>query len=114
MATFTSKKEIVERLRKQISEKDSTAINTLMLVYAHQLEDEQQHETVKYHNGIGFKPQDARMGSSLAKWYKEKGFFTPKQITLVKRIAAKYAAQVVETKICSGHICKSADGWVWL
>lgn len=114
MATFSSKKEIVERLRKQISEKDSTAINTLMLVYAHQLDDEQKLEIVKYHNGIGFKPQDARMGCSLAKWYKDKGFFTPKQIVLVKRIAAKYAGQVVETKISSGNICKSPDGWVWL
>ena len=88
---FSSKREIIEKLRKQISEKDSTAIHTLMFVYANQVEDEQRHETVKYHNGVGFKPQDAKRGSGLAKWYKEKGFFTAKQIEFVKVIVSTSA-----------------------
>lgn len=113
-ATFNSKHEIVEKLKKQIAEKDSTAVHTLMFVYANQMEDEQRHETVKYHNGIGFKPQDARMGCSLAKWYKEKGFFTAKQMNAVKRMVQKYAGQVVEAKICSGNICRTDCGWMWV
>ena len=75
---FNTKKEMIEKLRKQISEKDSTAIHTLMFVFDRQAEDEQWHEVVKYHNGVGFKPQDAKKGSSFAKWYKDKGFFTAK------------------------------------
>lgn len=113
-ASFNSKREIVEKLKKQIVEKDSTAIHTLMFVYANQMEDEQRHETVKYHNGIGFKPQDARIGCLLAKWYKEKGFFTAKQIAYVKRMVQKYAGQVVESKICSGNICRTDCGWMWM
>lgn len=113
MATFTSKKEIVERLRKQISEKDSTAIHTLMFVYGNQVDDEQELEMVKYHNNIGFKPQDAKKGSSFAKWYEEKGFFTKKQVTVVKRMVEKYAGQVVEMKIRSGEIYKEDQTWIW-
>lgn len=113
MATFTSKREIVERLQKKIEVNDKTAIHTLMLVYANQMEDEKRHETVKYHNGIGFKPQDARMGCSLAKWYKEKGFFTAKQVAYVKRIVQKYAGQVVESKISEGEIHKLGKEWIW-
>lgn len=111
---FNTKHEMVEKLRKQIEAKDSTAINTLMLVFQHQEEDEQRHEMVKYHNGVGFKPQDAKKGCSFAKWYKKNGFFTEKQIAVVKRMVVKYAGQVVETKIITGEIRKTSLGeWVW-
>ena len=74
----------------------------------------QNQETVKYRNGIGFKPQDAKRGSSFAKWYNDKGFFTSKQIYAVKQIVTKYAGQVVEAKIYSGEIRQISRGeWVW-
>ena len=111
---FNTKKEMIEKLRKQISDKDSTAIHTLMFVFDRQVEDEQRQETVKYRNGVGFKPQDAKRGSNLAKWYKDKGFFTAKQIAYVKRIVEKYAGQVIEAKITSGEIRKTSLGeWIW-
>ena len=111
--TFSSKGEIVERLRKQIAEKDSTAIHTLMFVFANQTEDEQRHEMVKYHNGVGFVARDAEIGSNFAKWYKEKGFFTAKQLAAVKKMVRKYAGQVVSLKIFSGEIKKIGNVWVW-
>lgn len=111
---FTGKKEIIEKLRKQIADKDSTAIHTLMFVYGRQVDEEQCQETVKYHNGVGFKPQDAKLGSSFAKWYNDKGFLTAKQLTAVKRMVAKYAGQVVEAKICEGDIRQLERGsWIW-
>lgn len=111
---FTSKHEIVEKLRKQIEIKDSTAIHTLMFVFDRQIEDEQRQETVKYRNGIGFKPQDAKRGSSFAKWYQDKGFFTAKQMNCVRRLVLKYAGQVVEAKICAGEIKQLGRGdWIW-
>lgn len=111
---FTSKQEIVEKLRKQIADKDSTAIHTLMFVYERQVDDEQLHETVKYRNGVGFKPQDAKIGSSFVKWYKSKGLFTAKQMAAVKKMVAKYAGQVVEAKIDAGNIRQLNRGsWIW-
>lgn len=111
---FTSKRKIVEGLRKQIEMKDSTAIHTLMFVFDRQVEDEQNQEVVKYNNGMGFKPQDAKLGSSFAKWYQNKGFFTAKQMNCVKRLVSKYAGQVVEAKICAGEIKQLGRGdWIW-
>jgi polyribonucleotide nucleotidyltransferase len=111
---FTSKKEIVEKLRKQIENKDYTAIHTLLFIYDKQVEDEKCSESVNHSNGVGFKPQDAKIGSSLATWYRSKGFFTSKQINTVKQIVTKYAGQVVEAKICEGEIRKIKRGeWIW-
>ena len=85
-----------------------------MLVYARQVEDEKLQETVKYRNGVGFRPQDAKRGSSFAKWYQDKGFFTEKQLNVVKRMVTKYAGQVVEAKIESGDIRQLGRGsWIW-
>ena len=50
---FSSKHEIVEKLRKQIETKDSTAIHTLMFIFYRQAEDEKNQEMVKYRNGMG-------------------------------------------------------------
>ena len=113
MATFANKKEIVDRLKAQIEVKDSTAIHALMFVYDNQLEDEKVCEDVKHNNGVGFKTSDAKSGSTFAKWYKEKGFFTQKQITVVKRIVKKYAGQIVNCKIDSGEIYKEGKTWIW-
>lgn len=85
-----------------------------MFVYDRQAEDEQTHETVKYRNGVGFKPQDVKLGSSFVKWYKDRGFFTAKQMIAVKRLVSKYAGQVVEAKIDSGNIRQlNRDLWIW-
>lgn len=111
---FTSKKAIIEKLRAQIEVKDSTAIHALMFIYDNQTIDEQAHSAVTYYNGVGFKPHDVKSGSSFAKWYKEKGFFTEKQITCVKRMIAKYAGQIVDCKIRAGEIKQVKRGeWIW-
>lgn len=114
MATFKSKTEIIERLKSQIEVKDSTAIHTLLFVYDNQIEDEKASKSVRHHNGVGFKPQDAVIGSNFATWYKEKGFFTERQMRSVKRLVKKYAGQIVECKISEGEIVQLRRGnWVW-
>lgn len=111
---FSSKKEIVDRLRNRIELKDSTAIHALVFIYDKQVEDEKFSEEVKHRNGIGFKPQDAKKGSSFAKWYLDKGFLTGKQMACVKRMITKYAGQIVEIKINEGEIRQIKRGeWVW-
>lgn len=111
---FSSKKEIIGKLRNQIEMKDSTAIHALTFIYSKQVEDEKRHESVKYRNGVGFKPQDAKKGSGLAKWYLDKGFLTVKQIARVKKMVAKYAGQIVELKINDGEIKQIRRGeWIW-
>lgn len=114
MAIFTSKKSIVDRLKNQIEVRDNTAIHTLMFIYGRQSSDEQEHRTVKYRNHIGFKPQDAKVGTSLAQWYETHGKFSDSQIQLVKHVVKKYAGQVVSSKISSGDIRKVGKEWIWV
>jgi hypothetical protein len=46
------------------------------------------------HNGVGWSKFDARVGTSLATWYKAKGWLTPKQIGLARKIVMKYSGQL--------------------
>ena len=42
--------------------------------------DEQAQEATTHHNGRGFRPCHARMGTSMANFFTKTGFLTPKQI----------------------------------
>ena len=111
---FKSKQEIVDRLKKQIEVKDSTAIHALTFIYDRQAEDERRHEVVRYNNGMGFKPQDAKIGSGFAKLYLDKVFLMKKQVASIKKLVVKYASQIVEAKIDAGEIQKVKHGeWIW-
>lgn len=113
MATFTSKKEIVEKLKIQISEKDDTAINALLFVYAHQEASEQDSSVTSFNNGVGFNKQDAEFCTSLVNQYNERGSFSGKQLECIKRVMKKYAGQIVELKLGNGDIVKSGRVYTW-
>ena len=113
MAQFTSKKEIVSRLQKQIETKDATAIHALLFIYDKQEADEQNNERTLYHNGVGFNGTDAEFGSSLARQYRERGFLSPKQMGFVRKLIRKYAGQIVEIKLAEGEIRKEGKVYIW-
>ena len=113
MAQFTSKKEIVSRLQKQIEEKDATAIHALLFIYDKQETEEQEYEHTHYANGVGFNKADAEFGSSLARQYRERGFLSPKQMGFVRKLIRKYAGQIVEIKLAEGEIRKEGKVYIW-
>ena len=113
MAQFTSKKEIVSRLQKQIEEKDATAIHALLFIYDKQEEEEREYEHTHYANGVGFNKADAEFGSSLARQYRERGFLSPKQMGFVRKLIRKYAGQIVEIKLAEGEIRKEGKVYIW-
>ena len=113
MARFTSKKEIVSRLQKQIEERDATAIHALLFIYDKQEADEQNNERTLYHNGVGFNGTDAEFGSSLARQYRNRGFLSPKQMGFVRKLIRKYAGQIVEIKLAEGEIRKEGKVYIW-
>ncbi len=59
---------------------------------------ERQTESTINRNRIGFTPSDARRGSSMARWYHEKGFLTPKQIAYWQEPARTEAKRIRITK----------------
>lgn len=113
MAQFTSKKEIVSRLQKQIETKNATAIHALLFIYDKQEEEEREYEHTHYANGVGFNKADAEFGSSLARQYRERGFLSPKQMGFVRKLIRKYAGQIVEIKLAEGEIRKEGKVYIW-
>ena len=65
MNTYTHK-ELVELMRKQFTTSPKKAIAALLRIYENQRVDEKSYRSVYYKNGIGFKPQDVKVLSSMA------------------------------------------------
>ena len=81
--------------------RDLAVARALVFLYNRQTADEKVSEDVKHRNGMGFTPADARMGCSMAEFYKKNNYMTQKQLDYwrkpnskgVPRIC-KYAAQI--------------------
>lgn len=113
MVNFTSKKSLVEALRSQIATRDNQALKALVTVYNNQTASEQEEESTRVHNGIGFTPTDAEFMSSLAKQYLNKGWLSPKQMVFVKKYMPKYANQLINQAIETGKIAKDGSEYTW-
>lgn len=94
-----TKESIVELLRTD----DRAVVRALLVLTDRQTPQEQACETTINHNGRGFTPADARVGTNMAKFFKERGYLTDKQIAYWRRIEArgnmrigKYAGQLLE------------------
>jgi len=59
---------------------DKAVARALVHLKNRQNVDEQLDEATKYQNGRGFRPCHARMGTSMAKFYENRGFLSPKQV----------------------------------
>lgn len=113
MATFTSKKEIIEQLKRQIANNESTAIHALLFIFDKQEHSEQENAITELHNGIGFNKHDAEFCTSLVTQYMNSGSFSRKQIECIKRVMQKYAGQIVHSKLETGDIVKDGRIYTW-
>lgn len=81
--------ETVEMTKESIvallARNDKAVARALVLLNRRQTYDEQASENTKYHNGRGFRPAHARMGTSMAKFYERNGYLTEKQIAYWRR-----------------------------
>lgn len=59
---------------------DKAVARALVVLTERQTADEQRAEETKYHNGEGFRPCHARMGTSMANFYSKRGYLSPKQL----------------------------------
>ncbi len=79
-------KESIVTLLKQ---NDKAVARALVVLNNNQTADEQVQETVKYQNGMGFRPCHARMGTSMATFFEKRGYLTPKQVAYWRKLDAK-------------------------
>lgn len=68
--------DIVNLLRTN----DKAIARALVVLKNNQTADEQASESTRHHNGMGFRPAHAKIGTSMAKFYERTGYLTPKQI----------------------------------
>lgn len=68
--------DIVNMLRTN----DKAVCRALVVLFERQTEDEKASENTRHHNNRGFRPCHARMGTSMAKFYLNRGYLSPKQI----------------------------------
>lgn len=70
----------VESVKYLLATNDKAIGRALIVLRNRQTADERASETTRYHNGRGFRPAHARLGTSMANFFEKTGFLTPKQI----------------------------------
>lgn len=68
-----------ERIIDLLQTNDKAVGRALLRLLQNQTFDEQIAENAKHRNDKGFRPCHARMGTSMAKFFKERGYITEKQ-----------------------------------
>lgn len=111
---YTTKDSLVKALKEQLATRDNQAIKGLLTIYSYQTSEEQSEGYTKEYNGVGFSSIDSDILSSFAEQYHIKGWFSPKQMNIIKKHMPKYARQLLELSIRSGKIVKKNGEYVFV
>lgn len=74
-----------ECIVKLLTTNDKAIGRALLALRARQTLDEVQSQHTRHHNNRGFRPCDARMGTSMANFFGTRGYLTPKQLAYWRR-----------------------------
>lgn len=77
-----TKQEIVQLLATN----DKAVARALVVLNERQTTDEQRSQSTRVHNGRGFKPCHARMGTSMAQFYQRNKYLSPKQLAYWRKL----------------------------
>lgn len=90
------KKEIKAYVKGKLSTNDEWAKKALLLIMTKQLPEEQRSDRTVFDNGMGFTGVDAPILTSFAKQLRDRKFLSLKQMTILKKMIAKYWQQVID------------------
>lgn len=85
----------IDRVKELIRTDDVVVGKFLVALWERQTEDEREDGQTRHLNGMGFTGVDAPIDSSFAQQFLKRGFLTPKQVAIGRRILGKYAGQLV-------------------
>lgn len=63
-----------------LQENDRAVARALVALTERQTSDEKASKNTRYRNGRGFRPCHARMGTSMAEFFRRNGYLTPNQL----------------------------------
>ena len=104
MATYANKQDLVKALRKQLSDSASVAAKACTRIFEYQIAAEQETESTRLFNSVGFTGSDAGILSSFAKQINRGRQLSEKQNYILKKLMPKYAGQLVKQSIEKGLI----------
>ena len=103
-----AKTDLVKFLRWNLVHNAVWAKAALIRIYDNQTLDEQNYETTRHENGIGFTGGDARLLTRFAEWYKKNGWLSEKQMRYVFLKIGKYAGQLTRMEYFSWEKLEAA------
>lgn len=84
----------VNEIKNLLETNNTFLARAIVKIYERQTIDEQQTDSTGHNNGIGFNGIDAFILSKFAKFYMDRKFLSPKQITIARKKMMKYAKQL--------------------
>ncbi len=91
-----------DEIKTLLQKSDKAVRRGILAIHSLQTDDEQNYRNTVHENGVGFNSYDADFLSSLAEFYKTRGFLSPRQLTLGRRGVMKYSGQL--TMIANGEL----------
>ncbi len=88
--TELTKESITELLRTS----DKAVGRALLVLNANQTEDEKASGVTKHHNGRGFAPYHAEIGTSMANYFQRNGFLTAGQLAFWRGSTGRGAMRI--------------------
>lgn len=93
--TLNTKKAKIQYMREKLATNPHWATAGVLRIFENQTEDEQQAESTREHNGIGFTGIDGEILSSFAKQMLAGRPLSSKQMAILFKKMPKYAKQLV-------------------
>lgn len=92
-----------DMIREKLLTDDRWLARALVALNERQTWDERRDETTRYHNEQGFRPMHAKRGTSMARFYQQRGYLTPRQTAFWRTATASgktrieiYATQLLK------------------
>lgn len=82
-------KVLKSQIIKALATNDRAIGRALVVLNNRQTTGEQQTQATREHNGRGFQPAHAYMGTSMAKFYQRTNYLSPKQLAYWRKPNAK-------------------------
>ena len=82
---------------------DKAVARAIVVLNERQTATEQASEFTINNNGVGFTPADARMGTSMAKFFLRNGYLSPKQIAYWRKPNVKGVPRVCKYAEQAGY-----------
>jgi len=94
-----------DTIREKLRTDDKWLARALVALNERQTIDEQRDESTRHHNNEGFTTGHARLGTSMAKFYLQRGYLTAKQVAWWRKLTPNGRMRI---EIYAGQLARIA------